>query len=241
MKPHILTIIFTLTVCTILSAQVKKDSLEFYGLKFSFINIRIMNNQVYDTSCYQVQYITPHGRLYTDSINHCKGGRVKMYFPIQYSSLTDTIKVDTFDILSLYDGLQQFKEPIIWNSAELDNSIRITIFNDTLPEVFRLEISNSNNKVIKKTATFGHRFYDIDKGYTEKTANIKQHRINRIKKDIEEIINEHICAYKYDIHGKNTIIETKFNNKYEFIITDDLMLSVLKQHRKFKRILHSLE
>ncbi len=241
MKPLILTIIFTLTVCTILFGQSKKDTLVFYRFKVDFNDRSINNNQIYDTSCYQIQYLTPQGFIYTDSTLHCIMRKSQMYFPIQYTSKIDTFEIDTFEFQNIYDGLQQFKEPVIWNSTELDNSIRITVFRDTLPEVFHIEISNKDSKVIKKTAYYGHWFRDIDKGYTEKISKINKRRTDRIKKNIEEIIDEHNHAYKNVILGKSIVIETKFNNKYEFIVTEDLILSVLKQYRKFKRILNSLE
>jgi len=241
MKPLLLTIIFTLTFFTILSAQVLKDSMEFYGFKFDFRDIRIVNDKIYDTACYHVQYLTPHGIIYTDTTVHCDTRKSKMYFPIQYTSKIDTLKIDTLEFQNIFDGLQEFKEPVIWNSTELDNSIRITVFRDTLPEVFLIEILNIDSKVIKKTAYYGHWFWNIDKGYTEKISKINKRRTDRIKKNIEEIIDEHNLAYKNVIFGKSIVIETKFNNKYEFIVTDYLILSALKQYRKFKRLLNSLE
>ena len=164
-----------------------------------------------------------------------------MYFPLQYTTKVDSIKIDTLEFQNIYDGLQQFKEPIIWNSDELNNSIRITVFNDTLPEVLVIRTSNSDSKVVRKTAKYGFYFWKIDQGYIEEIKNINHHRLNRVIKCINEIIDEHKRDYKNVVHPKDIVIETKFNNKYEFIITDPLILYVLKQYRKFRRILKLLE
>lgn len=241
MKTLILTIIFTLTICTIVSGQAKKDSLELFDFKIDYRKISVINDQIYDTVCYQLQFKTPQYHIYTDTTIHCKARKSKMYFPLQYTSKVDTIKVDTSAFQDIYDGLLQFKEPLIWNSAELDNSIRITIFKDTLPEVFRVEISKDGNKVIKKTASFGHWFYHIDKGYTEEITNINQYRLNRIIKNIKEIIDVHNRYYDNFTGSKDVVIETKFDNNYEFIITHGFILTELKQSRKLRRILNLLE
>jgi len=241
MIPLKLTIIFSLTACSILLGQSKKDTLEFYRFKVNFNEISINNNQIYDTTCYQIQYSTPHGIIYTDSAVHCVMRKSQMYFPIQFTSRIDTFEIDTFEFQNIYDGLQQFKEPILWNSTEINNAIRITEFKNTQPEVFRIEIANKDSKVIKKTAYSGRGFWDIDKGYAEKISKIHTRRANRIKKNIEEIIDEHHHSYSNLLIGKSIVIETKFNNKYEFIVTDVLILSALKQNRKFKRILNSIK
>lgn len=241
MKPILLTLIFSLTLCSILLGQAKKDTLDFYRFKVVFQDISINNNQIYDTSCYQIQYVTPKGLIFTDSTVHCGMRKSNMYFPIQHTSKIDTYKIDTLEFQNIYDGLRDFKEPIFWNSTDLNNTIRITVFKDTLPEVYRIEISNKDSKVIKKTANNGHWFWDIDKGYTEKISKISKRRTDQIRNNIEEIIDEHNHAYKNVITGKGIVIETKFNNEYKFVVTEDLILSVLKQYGKFKRILNSME
>ena len=248
MKSIILTILFLLTVCTVLSAQENKDSLEFYRLDFSFSDRRISNNQIYDTGCYQVQYITPKGFIYTDSIVHCDGKKYRIYFPIRYTSKVETIKVDTSEILNIYDGLHQFNEPIIWNSNEYNNSIRISVFKDTIPVIFRIDMFEGDYRVTKKTGNLGHWLWDKDWGYTEKQIKVNPHRINRIKNNIEEIIveykNEYIDfknEYKNDVLGKNILIEMNSNKKYEYILTVDLLLYTLDQSRKFKKVMKLLK
>jgi hypothetical protein len=164
-----------------------------------------------------------------------------MFTPFQYGSNNYAFNVDTSEFLELIDGLQQFNEPILWNSDDLNEYIRIAIFKDTLPVIFRIEFKKDLGTVIKKTGTNGHNFWDIDKGYSEEILSINQANITRIRNLLEKLINQPNHYYQESLLGKRILIEMKFQNNYEFIITDELILSQMNQKRIFKRVLKLIE
>jgi hypothetical protein len=236
-----LTLVCFCIDCSLLSGQTAKKELKVHGIKVGFYHRRIINNRILDTICYQFQYITPEGRILTDTTITCNNYIYDIFTPFQWGSNRYSLKVDTFDFLHLFDGLQQFNEPILWNSDSLNECIRIAIFKDTLPVVYRIEVKKDLCTVTKKIGTNGHNFHDIDKGYSEELLGTNQDKISRIQDLLGKLINHTNHYYQETFHGKKILIEMKFQNNYEFIITDELILSQLNQTRIFKRVLKLID
>jgi hypothetical protein len=224
-----------------LFGQTAKKEQDFYNLKIGFNQRRIVNNKIFDTICYQLQYVTPEERIVTDTTITCKSYTYNMFTPFKYGSNKFSMKVDTTGFLGLFDGLQKFKEPVIWNSDSLTDCIRIAIFKDTLPVIYRIEFKKDSGTVIKKTGTYGHYFWDIDKGYSEELLKTNQEKITKIQNLLEKFINQPNHYYQETLYFKNVLIEMKFQNNYEFIITDEDIISMLHQRRIFKRVLKLIE
>lgn len=241
MKSLFITVLLiTLTSYKTLLGQVSKDSLDYYETKVLFHETTISNNQIYDTGCYQHILVNSRDILITDPQVHCYGKMFSMFFPLKYTSTADTNRIDTLEFLEIYDGLSQFKEPILWKTTNVDSTIRISFFRDTIPIVYRFEKSNGSYQIIKKKGTCGTWFWDINKNISIEYLTCSQKKLNKIVRNLKQIIDKHKSGYPIRTLGKNIVIEI-CKDGYEYAITDDLILSLLKLDRKFKRTLNLIE
>ena len=103
MKWFLLTLVCFCIDCSLLSGQTTKKELEIHGVKVGFHHRKIINNKIFDTICYQVQYITPKGRIITDTTITCNNHIYSMFTPFQYGSNRFSLKVDTFEFIDLFD------------------------------------------------------------------------------------------------------------------------------------------